>query len=141
MLDAYATRDRRINLRPVLDQAMAAAGLIDDRNGIIHRNAAAACLWDRVQTEVRGRTVDILLSADLREQQEALINRHRRTQQILAAGSPCEVQVERKDGRRLWIALSISQLRAEDGTLCCPVRFRPSRTRSIGSWSTGRPPC
>ena len=54
MLDAYATRDRRINLRPVLDQAMAAAGLIDDRNGIIHLNAAATRLWDRDEAEVRG---------------------------------------------------------------------------------------
>ena len=90
---------------------MDAAGLIDDRNCIIHLNAAAARLWGRDEAEVKGRGVGILLSADLREQQEALINRHRRTQKPLAAGMPCEVQGERKDGRRLCCSVAVAAAR------------------------------
>ncbi|MBD1205177.1 MAG: PAS domain S-box protein [Rhodobacteraceae bacterium] len=124
MLDAHATLDRRINLRLVLDKAIDAAVLIDDRNCIIYLNAAAERLWGHHEAEVIGRNVEILLPADLRGPHETRVNRPSGTQKTFVTGSPREVQVDRKDGRRVWVALSMSPLRAEDGTACCAVFAR-----------------
>lgn len=117
MLDAHATLDRRINLRLVLDQAIDAAVLIDDRNCIIYFNAAAERLWGYDAQEVMGRNVKLLLPAEMRGQHDSWVNRHRRTQTNRIVGSSREVKLERKDGRKVWVALSLSQVQGEDGSM------------------------
>lgn len=117
MLDAHETLDRRINLRLVLDQAIDAAVLIDGRNCIIYFNAAAQRLWGYDTAEVLGRNVKILLPVEMRAQHDSWVNRHRRTQQNRIVGSSREVQLERKDGRKVWVSLSLSEVHGEDGSL------------------------
>lgn len=117
MLDAQTTLDRRINLRLVLDQAIDAAVLIDDRNCIIYFNAAAERLWGYDQGEVMGRNVKLLLPSNMRGEHDSWVNRHRRTMKNRIVGSSREVQLERKDGRKVWVSLSLSQVRGEDGSL------------------------
>lgn len=117
MLDAQGMLDRRINLRLVLDQAIDAAILIDDKNCIIYFNAAAQRLWGYDEAEVMGRNVKLLLPGDMRGQHDSWVNRHRRTQRNRIVGSSREMQLERKDGRKVWVSLSLSQVRGEDGAL------------------------
>ncbi|MEZ5755973.1 MAG: PAS domain S-box protein [Paracoccaceae bacterium] len=117
MLDAHARLDSRINLRLVLDQAIDAAVLIDNNNCIIYFNAAAQRLWGYDAHEVLGSNVKILIPHEMRGQHDSWVNRHRRTQQNRIVGSSREVQLERKDGRKVWVSLSLSQVRGEDGAL------------------------
>lgn len=116
MLDAQTTIDRRINLRLVLDQAIDAAVLIDERNAIIYFNAAAQRMWGYAEEEVLGRNVKMLIPSEMRASHDSWVNRHRRTDQNRIVGSSREVQLERKDGRRIWASLSLSQVRGEDGS-------------------------
>lgn len=115
MLDAQSTLDQRINLRQVLDQAIHAIVLIDDRNCIIYFNAAAEKLWGYDRAEVMGHNVKTLLPGEMRGQHDSWVNRHRRAQVNRIVGSAREVQLERKDGRRLWVSLSLLQVRGEEG--------------------------
>jgi methyl-accepting chemotaxis protein len=117
MLDAQTPFDSRINLRLVLDQAIDAAILIDDQNCIIYFNPAAQRLWGYDAAEVLGRNVKLLIPAEMRGQHDSWVDRHRKTQKNRIVGSSREVQLERKDGRKVWVSLSLSQVRGEDGRL------------------------
>lgn len=117
MLDSQGTLTGRINLQLVLDQAIDAAVLIDDLNCIIYFNAAAQRLWGYSAQDVLGQNVKMLIPFDIRGDHDGWVNRHRRLQQNRIVGSSREVQLERKDGRRVWVSLSLSQVRGEDGSL------------------------
>lgn len=117
MLDSHARLDSRINLQLVLDQAIDAAVLIDDRNCVIYFNAAAETLWGFAAAEVIGRNVKMLLPQEMRSEHDSWVDRHRRTRQNRIVGSSREMQLERKDGTRVWASLSLSQVRGDDGSL------------------------
>jgi PAS domain S-box-containing protein len=116
MLDSGTKLDRSINLRLVLDQAIDAAVLIDQNNSVIFFNAAARRLWGYEEHEVLGRNVKMLIPAEMRGNHDAWVDRHRRTQQNRIVGASREVQLERKDGRKVWVSLSLSQVMGEDGS-------------------------
>ena len=116
MLDSGTNLDRSINLRLVLDQAIDAAILIDQNNSIIFFNAAARRLWGYEEHEVLGRNVKMLIPAEMRGNHDGWVDRHRRTQQNRIVGSSRELQLERKDGRKVWVSLSLSQVMGEDGS-------------------------
>ena len=117
MLDSQAQLASRINLRLVIDQAIDAAVLIDERNCVIYLNAAAERMWGYSADEVLGRNVKMLLPQHMRAEHDSWVDRHRRTRQNRIVGSSREVQLERKDGTMVWASLSLSQVRGEDGTL------------------------
>lgn len=115
MLDSSAKPGSRISLRPVLDQAIDAVVLIDDMNCIIYFNPAAERLWGYAASEVMGRNVKMLLPQHMRGEHDAWVDRHRRTGQNRIVGSSREVQLERRDGARVWASLALSIVRGEDG--------------------------
>lgn len=117
MLDSSARLDRGINMQLVLDQAIVAAVLIGEKNNVIYFNAAAERIWGYAADEVLGRNVNMLLPQHMRSDHDAWVNRHRRTGQSRIVDSSREVQLERKDGNKVWASLSLSQVRGADGAL------------------------
>lgn len=117
MLDSQTRFDSNINLRLVIDQAIDAAVLIDERNCVIYFNVAAERLWGYSTDEVLGRNVKMLLPQQMRSEHDSWVDRHRRTRQNRIVGSSREVQLERKDGTMVWASLSLSQVRGDDGSL------------------------
>ncbi|WP_142846177.1 oxygen-sensing cyclic-di-GMP phosphodiesterase DosP [Telmatospirillum sp. J64-1] len=102
-------------LWPALEQAIHAAVLIDSRNTVIFFNAAAERLWGYDRQEVLGRSVDVLVPAPLRQAHRQSIEDNRRTGQNKIVGTSRELEVERKDGSRIWVSFSLSKVATDDG--------------------------
>lgn len=87
--------------RQALEQALDAVVSIDERNDVTFYNAAAEALWGWRCDEVLGKPVKMLLPqlnlAGLAEQ----ANKARR-----------DIELVRKDGRKLWVRLSLSGVKA-----------------------------
>ncbi|NMG67204.1 EAL domain-containing protein [Azoarcus indigens] len=93
-----------------LEQAIDAVVVIDEHNRVVFFNAAAERLWGWGNREVIGRSVTMLVPADIQPRHDELIERNRRTNESHIVGSSRKVRLERKDGRALWATLSLSRI-------------------------------
>lgn len=101
--------------RQILDQARDAVVSIDAANAITYFNPAAERLWGYSAAEVLGRNVKMLVPRDLRERHDGFIAANRTTRVDKIVGTSRDVEIERKDGSRLWVGLSLSRVETAAG--------------------------
>ncbi|WP_155943585.1 PAS domain S-box protein [Zestomonas thermotolerans] len=97
--------------RQTLEQALDAVVCIDERNRITFYNAAAERLWGYSRTEVLGRNVKLLVPRAIQDQHDAYVDANRQSGQDRIVGTSREVEIERKDGSKVWGSLSLSKIR------------------------------
>lgn len=95
----------------VLEQAIDAVVSIDERNCITFYNAAAERLWGYSASEVMGQNVKMLVPRAIQPNHDDHVNRNRDTGQDKIVGTFREVEVERKDGTKVWASLSLSKVK------------------------------
>ena len=94
----------------VLRQAIDAVVTIDERNEIVFFNAAAERLWGYTPDEVLGRNVRMLVPEEYRSRHDGFVNANRTTGQDKIVGTSRDVEVQRKNGSRVWASLSLSKV-------------------------------
>jgi diguanylate cyclase (GGDEF)-like protein/PAS domain S-box-containing protein len=100
-------------LIPVLEQAIDAVVIIDDKNNVTFFNAAAERLWDLPRDKVMGRNVKVLVPAGVRPGHDGHIERNRQGAPDKLVGTSVEVPIERRDGSKVWGSLSLSRIRVD----------------------------
>ncbi|MDN0083394.1 PAS domain S-box protein [Crenobacter sp. SG2305] len=96
--------------RLVLEQAIDAVVSIDQNNNVTFYNAAAERLWGYTRDEVMGRNVRMLVPQAIQPDHDRLVNAHRTTGQNKIVGASREVEIERKNGSKVWGSLSLSKV-------------------------------
>ena len=95
----------------VLRQAIDAVGSIDEHNKVTLFNDAAEAFWGYQRSEVIGQNVKMLVPAGIRSEHDSYVNANRATGQDKIVGTSREVEVERKDGSKVWGSLSLSKVK------------------------------
>ncbi|EXJ12024.1 PAS domain S-box protein [Nitrincola nitratireducens] len=93
-----------------LNQAIIAIVTINEKNNITFFNPAAEELWGYKASEVKGKNVAMLLPSELHKNHDGYVNAHRTTGQNKIVGSSREVQLQHKDGHKIWVQLSLSKV-------------------------------
>ena len=93
-----------------LEQSIIAVVSIDEKNRVTFFNQAAEKIWGYGKNEVIGKNVAMLLPHELRANHDNNVNHHRQTGQDKIVGSSRDVQLQRKDGTKLWVQLSLSKI-------------------------------
>ncbi|GGW57587.1 PAS domain S-box protein [Alishewanella tabrizica] len=96
-----------------LEQAIIAVITINEQNNVTFFNAAAERLWGYQAAEVVGKNVAMLIPSHLRQNHDSYVNSHRTTGQDKIVGSSREVQLQHKDGHKVWVQLSLSQIKVK----------------------------
>ncbi|HBU62968.1 MAG TPA: hypothetical protein DEB67_11085 [Oceanicaulis sp.] len=96
----------------MLDQALDAVVSINDQNIITYFNRSAEQLWGYEADEVVGQNVKMLVPREFRANHDTFVNANRTTGQDKIVGTSRDVEIERKDGERIWANLSLSKVRA-----------------------------
>jgi PAS domain S-box-containing protein len=99
----------------ILDQAIDAVVTIDGRNVVTYANEAAERLWGYTRDEMLGRNVQMLVPSEHRSGHDAYVDANRTTGRDKIVGTSRDVQVQRKDGSRIWANLSLSKVSTPDG--------------------------
>lgn len=94
-----------------LDQAIDAVVSIDDKNNVTFFNAAAERLWGIERAEVLGRNVKMLVPTAIQSHHDGYVNRNRDTREDRIVGTSREVELERRDGSKVWVSLSLSRVK------------------------------
>ncbi len=110
--DVSAEREARETTRQILDQALDAVVSINDQNIITYFNRSAEQLWGYSSDEVVGQNVKMLVPKEFRANHDNFVNANRTTGQDKIVGTSRDVEIERKDGARIWANLSLSKVRA-----------------------------
>lgn len=110
--DVSAERESRETIRQIFDQALDAVISIDDSNCVTYFNMAAEKLWGYAPDEVLGQNVQMLLPREMRHGHDDWVNANRTTGTDKIVGQSRDVQIERKDGERVWTNLSLSKVRS-----------------------------
>lgn len=110
------TRDRgeQDSLEQILEQAIDAVVTIDEHNHITFFNKAAEALWGFAREEVLGENVKMLVPDEFRANHDNYVNANRETGQDKIVGTSRDVEVQRKDGSRIWANLSLSKVETAD---------------------------
>ncbi|MEM1093604.1 MAG: PAS domain S-box protein [Bacteroidota bacterium] len=103
------TGDERA-LAQVLEQAIDAVVTIDEHNNVTFYNRAAERLWGYSKAEVLGQNVKMLVPHMIRGRHDDMVNANRRTGVNKIVGSSRHVELERKDGEKVWVSLSLSKV-------------------------------
>lgn len=93
-----------------LKQAIIAVVSIDENNLITFYNSAAEKLWGYAPNEVLGKNIRLLVPQEHKSNHDSYVNSHRTTGQNKIVGSSREVELETKNGNRIWVQLSLSQV-------------------------------
>lgn len=83
---------------------------INENNEVTFFNTAAERLWGYVSAEVLGKNVKVLMHEDVARGHDGLVNRHRETGQDRIVNSTREVPIKRKDGKTVYVELSLSKI-------------------------------
>lgn len=97
-------------IEQILAQAIDAVVTIDENNLVTFFNAAAERLWGFAADEVIGNNVKMLVPDEFRAGHDDLVNRNRTTGEDRIVGTSRDVEVQRKDGSRIWANLSLSRV-------------------------------
>ncbi|MBM3117180.1 PAS domain S-box protein [Jeongeupia naejangsanensis] len=97
-----------------LEQALDAVVTIDEHNNVTFFNHAAETLWGYARGEVIGQNVKMLVPRGIQPSHDGYVNANRNTGQDKIVGTRREVQIERKDGSKVWGGLSLSKVRVGD---------------------------
>ena len=107
-------QDGHNSLEQILEQAIDAVVTIDDKNCITFFNSAAEHLWGFKRDEVLGKNVKMLVPDEFRVNHDQYVNANRETGQDKIVGTSRDVEVQRKDGSRIWANLSLSKVSVGD---------------------------
>ncbi len=102
-------------LQALLDAAVDAIIVIDDRGAITTFNAAAERLFGYLSAEVLGKSVDVLMPEPYRSEHAGYIERYLATGEPRIIGIGREVLGRRANGETFPIALSVGESRGSDG--------------------------
>lgn len=97
--------------RQILDQAIDAVVSIDENNVVTYFNKAAERLWGYEASEVIGRNVKLLVPRAIQSSHDDYVNTNRNTGQDRIVGTFREVELERKNGEKIWASLSLSKVK------------------------------
>lgn len=93
-----------------LEQNIMGSVLIDADDTIMFFNRAAEQLWGYRREEVLGRNVSLLIPHSLRAAHPGYIQHHREGAQSRVVGMSRELQLERKDGSKIWTRFALSRV-------------------------------
>ena len=96
--------------KKILEESIHAVVTIDARNCVIFFNKAAEKLWGYDRSEVLGNNVNMLVPSDIRGRHDEMIDHHRRTGEDRIVGTSRDVLMTRKDGKELWVNLSLNRI-------------------------------
>ncbi|AOY02361.1 diguanylate cyclase [Jeongeupia sp. USM3] len=112
--DVSAERSSREVIAQTLEQALDAVVTIDENNLVTFFNRAAEQFWGYSRGEVVGQNVKMLVPRGIQAGHDGYVDANRHTGQDKIVGTSREVQVERKDGSKVWGSLSLSKVRLDD---------------------------
>lgn len=112
--DITTERNARERIQQTLEQALDAVVSIDERNCVTYFNAAAERLWGYDRNDVLGKNVKILVPTEIQSRHDEYVNANRRTGHDTIVGTSREVEIERRDGSKIWAALSLSKINLGD---------------------------
>lgn len=112
--DVSAQHDYCERAEQALEQALDAVVSIDERNNVTFFNRAAEALWGYRRDEVLGRNVKMLVPKLHQPQHDHYVDSNRSSGQDKIVGTSRDVEIERKDGSRVWGNLSLSKIRLGD---------------------------
>lgn len=98
---------------PALEQNMMGAVLINENDEVMFFNPAAEKLWGYKREEVIGNNIDILIPRDLRPAHPEYIRHNREGGKARVEGMSRELQLEKKDGSKIWTRFALSKVSAE----------------------------
>lgn len=96
-------------LSALLDAAVDAMILADERGRITRFNRAAETLFGYVPAEVLGENLSMLMPAPYRQEHDGYLLRYQKTQQARIIGIGRQVVAQRKDGSTVPIELSVGE--------------------------------
>lgn len=94
----------------MLEQSSQGVVIIDGSNNITFMNSAAEKLWDVSRDKYVGQNVKNLVPKAIQADHDSYVNRNRSTGNNIIVGTSREVQLERHDGSKCWISLSLSKV-------------------------------
>ena len=115
--DITEERKAREMIDQTLEQALDAVVTINHENVVTFFNAAAEKLWGFERGEVIGQNVKMLVPEEIRPNHDELVNANRTTGVDKIVGTDREVEIQRKDGTRIWGSLSLSKVELGDETI------------------------
>jgi PAS domain S-box-containing protein len=127
-----ALRERETRLRAVVDTAVDAIIVIDERGVIQSANRAVEAIFGYTANEIVGRNVSLLMPAEMAVQHDGHLATYLRTGERRIIGIGREVEGQRKDGSRVALDLTIAEWRDAEG-----VRFFTGIMRDITQRKAG----
>lgn len=112
--DATKIQEDRERYIQILEQAVDAIVSIDEYNCVTFFNDAAERLFGYSREEVLGRNVKMLVPIEIQPNHDKYINANRTTGINKIVGKTREVEINRKDGSKIWGQLSVSKVRLEN---------------------------
>jgi len=97
-------------LAPALEQSVIAVVLIDEQDRVLFFNHAAEKLWGYGRGEVIGGDVSTLVPGSLRDKHAGFLRNNREGGQPRIVGMSRDLELERKDGSRIWARFSLSKV-------------------------------
>ncbi|WP_334050281.1 PAS domain S-box protein [Alteromonas gracilis] len=97
--------------KQVLSQALDAVVSIDEKNLVTFFNDAAERLWGLSRDEVIGKNVKMLVPHAIQPKHDSFVNANRETGQDKIVGTSREIEIERKDGSKIWGSLSLTKVK------------------------------
>lgn len=113
--DISTEKTARETIDQTLEQALDAVITIDESNTVIFYNKAAEKLWGYSAREVIGKNVKMLVPKAIQANHDNYVNSNRTTGKDKIVGTAREVEIERKDGTKIWGQLSLSKVRLTNG--------------------------
>lgn len=104
-------------LLSILDQSLYAVVSIDADNRITYLNPAAEALWGIPAADALGRNVRVLVPREMADRHDGMIARNRETGEDRIVGTSREVELERRDGSRIWASLALTKAPGPDGRM------------------------
>ena len=92
---------------------MMGAVLINENDEVMFFNPAAEKLWGYKREEVIGNNIDMLIPRDLRPAHPEYIRHNREGGKARVEGMSRELQLEKKDGSKIWTRFALSKVSAE----------------------------
>lgn len=102
------------SLEQILEQAIDAVVTIDENNCVTFFNKAAESLWGYTRDEVLGVNVKMLVPSEHQAHHDRYVDANRETGEDKIVGTSRDVEVQRKDGSRVWANLSLSKVDTGD---------------------------
>lgn len=112
--DIKEQKEAQDRIDQTLEQCIDAVVSIDENNCVTFFNKAAENLWGYSRSEVLGQNVKKLVPQAIQSQHDELVNRNRHTGKDKIVGTSREVEIEKKDGSKVWGNLSLSKINIDN---------------------------